>query len=137
MEKSCQGKVLYSEEKSLKDLRYLGLWDLYHPLLTETQSEICELYYSLDLSLAEIAEQKGITRQAVSETLKKSRELLDGYEEKLHHFEQNQSYSLEVSFMMTDVIKALEDFKQLHPEFTAEMEGIEKLVTVGETVEED
>lgn len=119
----------------MKDLRYLGLWDLYHPLLTDIQSEFCELYYSCDLSLAEIAEQKGISRQAVSETLKKSRELLDGYEEKLHHFAQNQSYSLEVSFMMTDVTAALEEFKRKHPEFAEEIDGIIKLVAVGEEVE--
>ncbi len=120
-----------------QQIHYLGLWDLYHPLLTDTQSEICELYYSCDLSLSEIAEQKGVSRQAVSETLKKSRELLDFYESKLHHFEQNQSYSLEVSFMMTDVSRALENFKRQHPEFTAEMDEIEKLLTVGEIVEEN
>ena len=63
----------------MKDLKYLQLWDAYNPLLTEHQREICELYYLCDLSLTEIAEQKGISKQSVSDTLAKSRALLDEY----------------------------------------------------------
>ena len=121
----------------MKDLRYLQLWDCYGQLLTETQRELCELYYMCDLSLAEIAEQKGISRQSVSDTLKKSRELLDYYEGKLRHNELNQKYSLEVSFMMTDVIKALDKFRQLHPEYSAEMQEIMDMVVVGEKIDLD
>ncbi len=121
----------------MKDLKYLQLLDCYGGLLTETQREICELYYMCDLSLAEIAEQKGISRQSVSETLKKSRELLDYYEEKLRHNELTQKYSLEVGFMMTDVINALDKFKQLHTEFAAEMDEIIGMVVVGEETDPD
>ncbi len=121
----------------MKDLKYLQLLDCYGGLLTETQREICELYYMCDLSLAEIAEQKGISRQSVSETLKKSRELLDYYEEKLRHNELTQKYSLEVGFMMTDVINALDKFKQLHTEFAAEMDEIIGMVVVGEEIGPD
>ena len=120
----------------MKDLKYLQLWDCYGGLLTDTQREVCELYYMCDLSLAEIAEQKGTSRQSVSETLKKSRELLDYYEEKLRHNELTQKYSLEVSFMMTDVVKALDKFKQLHPEYAAEMDEIMDMVVVGAGDEE-
>lgn len=121
----------------MKDLKYLQLWDCYGGLLTENQREICELYYMLDLSLTEIAEQKGVSRQNISETLKKSRELLDYYEEKLHHNELNKKYSHEVSFMMTDVIRALDKFKQFHPEFAREMDDIIDLVVVGEKIDLD
>ena len=68
----------------MKDLSYLRLFDTYGGLLTEHQRELCELYYMYDLSLTEIAEQKGISKQSVSDTLAKSRALLDEYEEKLH-----------------------------------------------------
>ena len=122
---------------TMKDLRYLQLWDAYGPLLTESQREICEKYYMYDLSLSEIAEEKGISKQAVSDALKTSRELLDLYEEKLHFNEQNQAYSLAVSFMMTDVTRALETFKAQHPEFAREMDDIIKKVEVGETVDLD
>ena len=65
------------------DLRFLQLWDLYSPLLTETQREISNLYFNYDLSLGEIAEQKGVSRQSVSDCLQKCRKQLESYEKKL------------------------------------------------------
>ena len=53
----------------MKNLKYLQLFDAYGPLLTEHQRELCELYYMCDLSLTEIAEQKGVSKQSVSDTL--------------------------------------------------------------------
>ena len=61
----------------MKDLKYLPLWDAYGAMLTENQSDICELYYLCDLSLTEIAEQKGVSKQSVSDALAKSRAILD------------------------------------------------------------
>ena len=65
------------------DLHFLRLWDLYSPLLTATQREITDLYFNYDLSLGEIAEQKGVSRQSVSDCLQKCRKQLEGYESKL------------------------------------------------------
>ena len=65
------------------DLAFLRLWDLYSPLLTPTQREITDLYFNYDLSLGEIAEQKGVSRQSVSDCLSKCRKQLESYEEKL------------------------------------------------------
>ena len=48
-----------------KDLRITFLLDFYGDMLTEKQREVVECYYNEDLSLAEIAEEKGITRQGV------------------------------------------------------------------------
>lgn len=121
----------------MKDLKYLQLWDCYGGLLTDNQREICELYYMCDLSLSEIAEQKGVSKQSVSDTLAKSRALLDGFEEKLRHNEENIRYGLEVSRMMTRVCRALEAFRCDHPEYAKEIDGIAKLVAVGETVASD
>ena len=118
-------------------LHYLALWDAYGPLLTELQREICELYYSLDLSLSEIAEEKGVSKQAVSDTLKKSRELLDSYEEKLHFRRDNDEYSRAVSFMMTGVERALREFAGRHPEFAEEIGEIADMVCVGEVIDLD
>ena len=41
------------------------------------------MYFNYDLSLGEIAEQKGVSRQSVSDCLQKSRKQLEKYEEKL------------------------------------------------------
>ena len=65
------------------DIQFLRLWDLYSPLLTATQREITDLYFNYDLSLGEIAEQKGVSRQSVSDCLQKCRKQLEGYEAKL------------------------------------------------------
>ena len=112
----------------MKDLSYLKLFDAYGKLLTEHQRELCELYYMCDLSLTEIAEQKGVSKQSVSDTLAKSRALLDAYEEKLHHNEINQRESLAVSAMLTRVLRALETFERVHPEYTEEIEKIVSLL---------
>lgn len=65
------------------DLHFLRLWDIYNPILTEHQREITDLYFNCDLSLAEIAEQKGCSRQSVSDTLNKARRQMEECEEKL------------------------------------------------------
>ncbi len=59
------------------------LLDFYGPLLTEHRREVARLYCEEDLSLSEIAEQLGITRQGVSDALNKARRQLTDYEDKL------------------------------------------------------
>lgn len=54
-----------------KDLSVSFLLDVYAPVLTEKQREVIELYYYEDLSLAEIAENCGITRQGVFDSIKR------------------------------------------------------------------
>ena len=48
-----------------KDLRISFLLDFYGEMLTETQREVVDAYYNEDLSLAEIAQDRDITRQGV------------------------------------------------------------------------
>lgn len=118
-----------------KESRYLQLFDCYGALLTERQREICEQYFLYDLSLTEIAEEKGVSKQSVSDTLATSRNLLDEYEEKLHVLCERTEYSRAVSDMMTNVTRALADFAEKYPEHAEEAERIAKLVVVGELVE--
>ena len=59
------------------------LYDFYGKLLPDRQRELIELYNEDDMSLAEIAEEKGISRQAVHEAVKKAEKALKEYEEKL------------------------------------------------------
>ncbi len=66
-----------------KDLKFVMLLDCYGELLTEHQRNTMELYYCEDLSLSEISEPLGITRQAVRDLIKRTEQLLLEYEEKL------------------------------------------------------
>ncbi|WP_407667771.1 YlxM family DNA-binding protein [Orenia marismortui] len=67
-----------------KVVRVGKLFSFYSSLLTERQQEFVRLYYHHDLSLGEIAEQQGISRQAVYDNLKRSEEALEEYESKLN-----------------------------------------------------
>ena len=56
--------------KAGKDLGFSILLDYYGMVLTEKQRNILTEYYNDDLSLAEIAENYGITRQGVRDAIK-------------------------------------------------------------------
>ena len=59
------------------------LLDCYGALLTDRQREVLDLYRNDDLSLGEISELTGITRQGVSECIRKAENTLIEYEKKL------------------------------------------------------
>ena len=63
--------------------RMTMLYDFYGQLLTKRQQEIMEMFYDHDLSLSEIAQEYGISRQAVYDLLKRTEKILEGYENKL------------------------------------------------------
>ena len=59
------------------------LLDFYGQLLTDRTREILELRFQEDMSLAEIAEDLGISRQAAHDAIHRGVDSLTGYEEKL------------------------------------------------------
>lgn len=65
------------------DLQTGLLLDYYGQFLTAKQREIMNLYFENDYSLSEIAEELGISRQAVHDTIKKSKKALRDCEERL------------------------------------------------------
>ena len=66
-----------------KDLRISFLLDFYGDMLTETQREVVDAYYNEDLSLAEIAQDREITRQGVRDAIKRAEQQLLEMEERL------------------------------------------------------
>ena len=66
-----------------KNLNMSMLMDFYGQLLTPKQLEALEFYYNDDLSLAEIADEMGISRQGVMAFLKQGEKHLKSFEEKL------------------------------------------------------
>ena len=64
------------------------LYDFYGELLNEHQRKIYEDFVFNDLSLGEIADEEGISRQGVHDLVKRCDKILAGYEEKLHLVER-------------------------------------------------
>ena len=58
------------------------LYDFYGDMLTDRQKEFYDLYYNEDLSLAEIAENYGITRQGVRDVIVRAEAVLTELEDK-------------------------------------------------------
>lgn len=73
-----------------KKAYYAILFEYYKELLTDKQIETFICYYNEDYSLAEIAEEFNISRNAVWDALKKVVSLLEYYEEKLRLYEKDQ-----------------------------------------------
>lgn len=65
-----------------KSMHISHLFDYYGKLLSERQRDIINLYYNDDLSLSEISELIGISRQGVRDAIKKSEVLLAAFEVK-------------------------------------------------------
>lgn len=81
------------------------LFDFYEPLLTEKQRTFLSHYFHDDYSLGEIAENFGITRQAVYEHIKRAETVLQDYEDKLgliHKFEQRRRLISELKKVISD-----------------------------------
>lgn len=69
-----------------KTNRMNALFEFYAALLTDKQMNYIELYYADDYSLAEIAEEFGVSRQAVYDNIKRTEKVLESYEMKLHMY---------------------------------------------------
>ena len=72
------------------------LYDFYGELLNEHQKEIFEAYVLEDLSLKEIAEDEGISRQGVSDLIHRCTNTLEEYEAKLHLIEKFEDIKVKV-----------------------------------------
>ncbi len=64
------------------------LYDFYGELLTDHQKSVYEDVVLNDLSLGEIAAERGITRQGVHDLVRRCDRILASYEEKLHLVER-------------------------------------------------
>ena len=78
-----QGKILYRVVLVEHFVRMNQLYDFYGQLLTAKQQRAMEWYFAHDLSLAEIANELNISRQAVHDLLQRSESVLEMYESKL------------------------------------------------------
>ena len=88
-----------------KNVKVSMLLDIYGKLLTEKQYFLLDDYYNQDLSLSEIAENEGITRQAVRDNLKKGENKLFEYEEKLGIMKKTLLQEEKIAAILSQITK--------------------------------
>lgn len=80
----CKATELYRGGATVKNQTYrmTMLLDFYGEVLTQRQKEFFDLYYNEDLSLAEIAENYGISRQGVRDVIVRAEAVMTELEDK-------------------------------------------------------
>lgn len=104
-------------------LKQALLYDFYGELLNEHQKEIYEQFVLEDLSLSEIAQGAGISRQGVHDLVKRCQKALEGYEEKLHLVERFLRIKEEVQ-KLDQVLDRQKNSGQPENEMIQEIRGI-------------
>ena len=79
------------------------LLEIYGKLLTQKQYDLLNDYYNNDLSLAEIAENENITRQAVRDNLKKGERKLFNFEEKLEVMKKKRMQEEQIAIILSEI----------------------------------
>jgi predicted DNA-binding protein YlxM (UPF0122 family) len=118
-------------EKSVADVKdgmMSLLADFYGSLLPERQAEIFRRYYEDNFSLTEIAEEFGVSKQAISGMLKKARNTLENYEGELRLIAKHRQYG-EILDMIEGRISSEKKRGDSASKFTVkELREVKKLV---------
>ena len=88
-------------------MRFVRLYDIYGGLLTDKQQNCMEMHFYNDLSLSEIADEYGISRQAIYDLIKRAGQILERYEDRLKLLERDEENSdmlLHAEELLTDYI---------------------------------
>ena len=101
--------------------------DFYGSLLTTRQQEVMRLYHEENLSLSEIAEEFGISRQGVHDTLKNAEHALTEYEDKLGLVTRLEATKLDVQEIDGLIARMLEQNKS-NPSLTKELEQMKEII---------
>ena len=107
-----------------KNMRIAYLLDFYGDLLDDHTVSVMKAYYNDDLSLSEIAENTGITRQGVRDSIKRAEETLQTYEKKLglaDRFHRIGQKSEEAESL-------LHSLKSKYPEATTDLDHVVELL---------
>ena len=107
------------------------MYDFYGALLSERQREVFGLYHEENLSLSEIAEELGVSRQAVHNSLGKAKEELEGFEGKLGLIARHMAWEKaqgEALARLDGILKDKERLEGLGEETARDLRRVKKLV---------
>ena len=125
--KTLQCEVDYME----KSIEISLLFDFYGELLNEKKREAASLYFNEDLSLSEIAQHMGITRQGVSDLIRRSESELYDFEDKLglySRFEAINASALKIKELSVSIAEeSTGEIKGKALEILSEAKKIEQL----------
>ena len=99
------------------------LYDFYGGLLTEKQSEFLRLYYEENYTLAEIAEDYGLSRQGVHDAVAKAQKKLVSYEEKLGLVARLKESERIISEIDGEISRLAQEYSE-NPQLVAELQLI-------------
>ena len=109
-------------EKLEKTLRYTKLFNIYKSQLAKSQQEIIDNYFFMDLSISEIASERGISRAAVEDALQKGMLKLDELENEMHVLEKSENIQQKLAKLRQKALNLTE---------IEELEEIEKELDYG------
>ena len=121
-----------------KNMNISFLIDFYGDVLDEKPRALLDLYYNEDLSLAEIAESEGMTRQGVRHVIKKAEQQLLFLENKLglaNHFVKIRSVSGGIIASLSDACEMLSrgaDTDAVKALLQAQIAEVRTLAQIGE-----
>ena len=110
-----------------KNMRLAFLLDFYGEALDSHTKDITKAYYEDDLSLAEIAEDEGISRQGVRHIIKKGEEQLDFFENALNLAERNEELK-NATESLKKIKNSLEEKTGF--DFSSEIEAIDNIISI-------
>ncbi len=102
-----------------KSLKICLLNDFYGNLLTKKQQMVVDSYYNQNISLGELSEILGITRQAVRDSLQKATKMLEKYEENLGFYKKH-----------FELIGKIETLKEKNPALTKQLDNLIEILEV-------
>ena len=104
------------------------LYDFYGQLLSKRQQEVMALYHEENYSLSEIAEEFGISRQAVHDTLKKAEQALAEYEQKLGLVKTLQRSEAVIGRIDEKIDALIAEFAETSSDLTAKLEELKQII---------
>ena len=110
-----------------KNMRLAFFLDFYGEAIDTHTKDIMKAYYEDDLSLAEIAEDEGISRQGVRHIIKKGEEQLDFFENALNLANRN-SELLKAADLLEKLKKNLKNNNS--SDFSDEINSIDKAISI-------